>query len=159
MKVIYPGSFDPITYGHIDIINRSKEIFGEVVVAVLVNKSKTGLFTIEERIELIREVLDKDIEVDYFEGLLVDYAKTKGCRTIVRGLRSSSDYASEANLAMANKNYKDGIETLFLQSSNKYNFISSTLAKEVAVFNGDLTLFVPKVVENAMKDKYKNNRR
>ncbi|WP_036729086.1 pantetheine-phosphate adenylyltransferase [Peptoniphilus mikwangii] len=155
MRVIYAGSFDPITNGHIDIIKRAKDTFGEVIVAVLVNKNKKGLFSVEERMDLLKEVLkdEKDIEVDSFEGLLVDYAKEKKCRTIVRGLRSASDYVNEYTLAMANMHYKDGVETVFLLSSNENIFVSSTLAKEVAQFDGDLSLFVPEVVGKAMKEK------
>ncbi|CDZ74821.1 pantetheine-phosphate adenylyltransferase [Peptoniphilus sp. ING2-D1G] len=155
MKVIYAGSFDPVTNGHLDIIIRARDIFGEVIVSVLNNTNKKGLFTIEERIDLLEKVLEdvKGVEIDSFEGLLVDYAKKKKCNTIVRGLRSASDYINEYTLAMANMHYKDGVETVFLLSSYKNLFISSTLAKEVAQFDGDLSLFVPDVVGKAMKEK------
>ena len=153
MKVIYAGSFDPVTNGHIDIIKRAREIFGEVIVAVLDNTSKKGLFT--ERKVLLHEVLDgmEGIEVDSFDGLLVEYAKKKNCKVVVRGLRSATDYFSEYTLAMANKNYKDSIETVFLLSSNENLFVSSSLAKEVANFDGDTDLFVPPIVGEAMKKK------
>lgn len=155
MKVIYAGSFDPVTNGHLDIIHRAKNIFGEVIVAVLNNTRKSSLFTVEERINLLKEVLnvEENIEIDSFEGLLVDYARKKDCHTIVRGLRSADDYLSEYSLAMANMHYKDGVETVFLLSSNANLFVSSTLAKEVAIFDGDLSLFVPDVVGKAMKEK------
>ena len=155
MKVIYAGSFDPVTNGHLDIIERSKSIFGHVIVAVLDNVSKKSLFTTEERLYLLKEVLkdDENIEIDSFSGLLVDYAKKKNCKVIVRGLRSASDYLSEYTLAMANMHYKDGVETVFLLGSNEKLFVSSSLAKEVATFDGDLTLFVPDIVGKAMKDK------
>ncbi|MDO5714249.1 MAG: pantetheine-phosphate adenylyltransferase [Tissierellia bacterium] len=155
MKVIYAGSFDPVTKGHIDIINRALNIFGEVIVAVLNNNNKKGLFTVEERLDLLQKVLGNhpNIELDSFEGLLVDYANKKNCKTIIRGLRSASDYESEYVLAMANKNYKEGIETLFLLASNDTLFVSSSLAKEVAYFGGDLELFVPDIVGKAMKEK------
>lgn len=154
MKVIYAGSFDPVTKGHIDIIERAISIFGEVIVAVLNNPSKKGLFTVEERLELLHEVLGEGpVEIDAFEGLLVDYAKKKGCRTIIRGLRSAADYEAEYVLAMANKNYQEGIETLFLLASNDHLFVSSSLAKEVARFDGDLSMFVPEPVGRAMKQK------
>lgn len=144
-----------MTKGHLDIIERSLDIFGEVIVAVLNNHNKEGLFTVEERLALLREVLgdNPNIELDSFEGLLVDYAKEKNCKTIVRGLRSATDYESEYVLAMANKNYKEGIETLFLLSSNENLFVSSSLAKEVAYFDGDTEMFVPDVVGKAMKEK------
>ena len=155
MKVIYAGSFDPVTNGHLDIIERAKSIFGHVIVAVLDNVSKKSLFTTEERLYLLKEVLkdDENIEIDSFRGLLVDYAKKKNCKVIVRGLRSASDYLSEYTLAMANMHYKDGVETVFLLGSNEKLFVSSSLAKEVATFDGDLTLFVPDIVGKAMKDK------
>lgn len=155
MKVIYAGSFDPVTNGHLDIIERAKSIFGHVIVAVLDNVSKKSLFTTEERLYLLKEVLkdDENIEIDSFSGLLVDYAKKKNCKVIVRGLRSASDYLSEYTLAMANMYYKDGVETVFLLGSNEKLFVSSSLAKEVATFDGDLTLFVPDIVGKAMKDK------
>ena len=155
MKVIYAGSFDPVTNGHLDIIERAEKIFGNVIVAVLDNVGKKSLFSTEERLNLLREVLknDQKIEIDSFNGLLVDYAKKKNCKVIVRGLRSASDYLSEYTLAMANMHYKDGVETVFLLGSNEKLFVSSSLAKEVATFDGDLTLFVPDVVGKAMKDK------
>lgn len=155
MKVIYAGSFDPVTNGHLDIINRARDIFGEVIVAVLNNTSKKGLFTVEERMDLLHKVLDgKDgIEIDSFHGLLVDYAKKKNSNVIVRGLRSASDYFNEYTLAMGNMHYKDGVETVFLLASNENLFVSSTLAKEVATFDGDTDLFVPPVVGEAMKKK------
>lgn len=155
MKVIYAGSFDPVTNGHLDIIKRAREIFGKVIVAVLDNTSKKGLFTVEERKALLHEVLDgmEGIEVDSFDGLLVEYAKKKNCKVVVRGLRSATDYFSEYTLAMANKNYKDSIETVFLLSSNENLFVSSSLAKEVANFDGDTDLFVPPIVGEAMKKK------
>lgn len=155
MKVIYAGSFDPVTKGHIDIIMRARDVFGEVIVSILNNTSKKGLFTIEERKDLLKKVFHgiEGIEIDSFEGLLVDYAKKKNCRTIVRGLRSASDYINEYTLALANMHYKDGVETVFLLASNENLFVSSTLAKEVAQFDGDLSLFVPEVVGQAMKEK------
>lgn len=157
MKAIYAGSFDPVTRGHFDIIMRSREIFGQVIVAVLDNKNKKGLFTVEERIDLLHQVLGQydNIEIDAFEGLLVDYAKRRDCRVIVRGLRSASDYEAEYMLAMANKNYKEGVETVFLLSSNENLFVSSSLAKEVAMFDGDVSMFVHDVVGQALKEKLK----
>lgn len=155
MKVIYAGSFDPVTYGHLDIIRRAKAIFGEVIVAVLENKNKPGFFTVEERLALLRETLkeDENVEVDHFEGLLVDYAKERNVSTVVRGLRSNSDFENEYTVAMANKNYGTNLETVFLLTTQEHLFISSSLAREVALFNGDTSLFVPEVVGEAMKRK------
>lgn len=153
--MIYAGSFDPVTYGHLDIILRARKIFGEVVVAVLNNKSKDGFFTIKERLELLEETLkDQEcIEIDSFEGLLVDYAERKKISTVVRGLRSNSDFENEYMVAMANKNYGTDLETVFLLTTQEHLFISSSLAKEVAIFDGDTSLFVPEVVSEAMKKK------
>lgn len=156
MKVIYTGSFDPVTYGHLDIIKRARDTFGEVIVAILNNPNKQGLFTIDERKHLLREVLkgENNIEIDSFTGLGVDYAREKNCNVFIRGIRSVSDYEMENPLAMANKEYKYSVETVFLLSSKEYLFISSSLAKEVAKNGGDLSLFFPEVVQRAMKDKY-----
>lgn len=155
MKVIYAGSFDPVTYGHLDIIHRAKAIFGEVIVAVLNNKDKSGFFTVEERLRLLRETLqdEEGIEVDHFEGLLVDYAKEKNVDVVVRGLRSNHDFENEYTVAMANKNYGTNLETVFLLTTQEHLFISSSLAREVALFNGDTSLFVPDVVGDAMIEK------
>lgn len=155
MKVIYAGSFDPVTYGHLDIIHRAKAIFGEVIVAVLNNKDKPGFFTVEERLRLLRETLkgEEGIETDRFEGLLVDYAKEKNIDVVVRGLRSNHDFESEYTVAMANKKYGTNLETVFLLTTQEHLFISSSLAREVALFNGDTSLFVPDVVGDAMKEK------
>ncbi len=155
MRVIYAGSFDPVTNGHLDIIKRARDIFGTVIVAILDNKNKKGLFTVDERKDLLKKVLEgyDNVEIDSFDGLLVDYAKKKNCNVIVRGLRSASDYFNEYSLAMANMHYKDGVETVFLLATNENLFVSSTLAKEVSTFNGDTDLFVPEVVGKAMKEK------
>lgn len=157
MVVIYPGSFDPVTYGHLDIINRCSKKFDKVIVAVLNNKSKKSMFTIEERIELLEEVLkDYDnVEVDTFSGLLVDYAREKGCTTMVRGLRAVSDFEYEMQMALANKKLKPDIETLFMVSNGKYAYLSSSIVKEVAIFGGDVSCFVPHTVEIALKKKIK----
>ena len=159
MKVIYAGSFDPVTYGHLDIIHRAKAVFGEVVVAVLNNKNKPGFFTVEERLRLLRQTLEGEegIEVDHFEGLLVDYAKEKNIGIVVRGLRSNSDFENEYTVAMANKNYGTNLETVFLLTTQEHLFISSSLAREVALFNGDTSLFVPDVVGDAMKEKMRGS--
>ena len=155
MKVIYAGSFDPVTYGHMDIIYRSLEIFGEVVVATLENKNKKSLFSLEERLNLPRETFKdtKGIEIDSFQGLLVDYAKKRDIHVIVRGLRSATDYEAEWVLAMANKNTANEIETLFIPSSHHLVYVSSSLAKEIAAFEGDVSDYVPPIVQEALMDK------
>ena len=157
MKVIYTGSFDPVTYGHLDIIRRARDIFGEVVVLILHNPNKTGLFTVDERINLLKEVLkdEKNVEIDAYEGLGVDYARLRNLNVFVRGLRCVSDFEMESPLALANKDYKYSVETVFLTTSKEHLFVSSSLAKEVAKYHGDLSLFVPQAVSDAMKEKYR----
>lgn len=157
-KAVVPGSFDPITFGHLDIIERSAKIFDEIHVSVLNNMSKTGFFSIEERIELIRAVT-KDIpnvHVNYFEGLLVDYCEQIGARTIVRGLRAVSDFEYEMQLTSMNKKLNDEIETLYMMTNNQYSFISSSMTKEVAKYGGNVNDIVPSVVADALHNKYFN---
>ena len=155
MKVIYPGSFDPVTYGHIDIIDRCCKKFDHVVVSVLNNNLKKSMFSVEERMDLLREVLkDYDnVEIDSFSGLLVDYAIDKDCTTMIRGLRAVSDFEYELQMALANKRLVEDIETLFMVSRGEYSFLSSSIVKEIATFDGDVSEFVPKAVEVAMKEK------
>ncbi len=157
MVVIYPGSFDPVTYGHLDIIDRCSKKFDKVIVSVLNNKSKKNMFTIDERVKLLEEVLkDYDnVEVDTFSGLLVDYAREKGCTTMVRGLRAVSDFEYEMQMALVNKKLESDIETLFMVSSGKYAYLSSSIVKEVATFGGDISCFVPHTVEIALRKKIK----
>lgn len=157
MIVIYPGSFDPVTYGHLDIIDRCSKKFGGVVVSVLDNKSKKNMFTIEERVELLKKVLEEydNVEVDTFSGLLVDYAEEKNCTTMIRGLRAVSDFEYEMQMALVNKKLVDDIETFFMVASGKYAYLSSSIVKEVAMFGGNISCFVPEVVEKALKEKIK----
>ncbi len=155
MKVIYPGSFDPVTYGHIDIIDRCSKKFDNVIVAVLDNKSKKGMFTIEERIELLRESLKHydNVEIDSFSGLLVDYTEKKKCKTVIRGLRAVSDFEYEMQMALVNKSLADDIETVFMVSRGQYAYLSSSIVKEVATFGGNISEFVPNAVEKALIEK------
>lgn len=157
MKVIYPGSFDPVTYGHLDIIERAAKSFDTVIVAVLNNTSKKSLFTLEEKISLLKETTKDlpNVEIDYFSGLLSDYAKQKKCNNMIRGLRAISDFEYEMQMASVNKKINNDIETYFMVSSNQYAYLSSSIVKEVAVFGGSISCFVPKVVEKALKDKFK----
>lgn len=157
MVVVYPGSFDPITYGHLDIIQRCLKKFDKVIVTVLNNPSKNPMFSVEERIKLIREVTksNENVEVDSFTGLLVDYLKKKNTSMIVKGLRAISDFEYEFQMAHMNTNLNNDIETFFLMTSNKYSFLSSSLVKEVAKFNGEISQFVPKVVDEAIHKKIK----
>lgn len=155
MVVIYPGSFDPVTYGHLDIIDRCSKKFSKVIVSVLNNKSKKNLFSIEERVELLEKTLEKydNVEVDTFSGLLIDYAKEKECTIVIRGLRAVSDFEYEMQMALVNKKLEEGIETLFMVSTGKYAYLSSSIVKEVAMFDGDISCFVPDIVAKALKEK------
>ena len=156
-RAIYPGSFDPITLGHLDLIQRSCEIFDEVVVGVLYNRSKQPLFTVQERIEMIQEVTKKfsKVEVLSFEGLLVDFVKKSEARVVVRGLRAITDLEYEMQMAQTNRILSSEIDTIFLTTNLAYAYLSSTTVKEVARFGGDIRAFVPEIVEKRLKDVYK----
>lgn len=160
MTVIYPGSFDPVTYGHLDIIERSSKKFEKVIVAVLNNTSKNVLFTVEERVEMLEKTLKKydNVEVDTFSGLLIDYAKKKNVTTMVRGLRAVSDFEYEMQMALANRKLYPDIETLFMVSGSDYTYLSSSLVKEIAMFDGDISCLVPKIVREALKEKLKGGK-
>lgn len=155
MLVIYPGSFDPVTNGHLDIIDRCSKKFDRLIVAILENNSKKGMFSIKEREELLKEVLkDYDnIEVTTFSGLLVDYVKEREIDIIIRGLRAVSDYEYEMQMALTNKSLYEDVETVFLISSTQYSFLSSSIVKEVAMFSGDISSLVPDVVNSAIQEK------
>ena len=154
---IVPGSFDPITYGHIDIIKRSAQLFDEVIVAILVNPDKKYLFTLEEREEMINESIKdfKNVKVDSFSGLLVNYAKRVNSTVIVRGLRAVSDFEYEMQLTFMNKALDDNIETFYMMANKQYSFISSSIVKGVSGFGADLSKFVPKHVEERLEKKVK----
>ena len=146
-RAVCPGSFDPITNGHLDIVERASAIYDEVIVAVLVNQAKSGLFSVSERMDLIREVLgtDTNIVVDSFSGLLVDYCATKEIPVIVKGLRAVSDLDYELQMAQMNHRLA-GVETLFMTTNPLYSFLSSSLVKEVAMYGGDVSALVPEPV-------------
>lgn len=154
---IVPGSFDPITYGHIDIIKRSTQLFDEVIVAILVNPDKKYLFTLEEREEMINESIKdfNNVRVDSFSGLLVNYAKKVNSTVIVRGLRAVSDFEYEMQLTFMNKALDDNIETFYMMANKQYSFISSSIVKGVSGFGADLSKFVPKHVEERLEKKVK----
>ena len=157
MKVIYPGSFDPITIGHLDIIKRLDQMFDEVVVAILINEAKHSLFSIKERKQLIEEEIEENklenVKVKTFEGLLVDFAKKENSKTIVRGIRAVTDYEYEINIAQFNNKLYPGLETIFLLSDPKFSFISSSGVRELASFGGDVSKFVSKNVKKAIYEK------
>ncbi len=160
MKIsIYPGSFDPITNGHIDIIERASKISDKLIVSVLNNNEKKSLFTVDERVEMIKESTKnfQNVEVEYFDGLLVDYAKRKNANIIIRGLRAVTDFEYELQLAQTNRELYNEVETLFLLTSIQYSYLSSSIVKQVAEENGDISKFVPDFVANKLKEKYKIN--
>jgi len=151
MVAIYPGSFDPITFGHLDIIERGVKLFDHVIVAVLCNPSKSALFSQEKRIEQIRGCTMhlSGVEIDSFTGLTVEYAKQKGARILLRGLRVLSDFEKELQMAHTNQTLWSGVETVFLATSKEYSFLSSSIVKEIAQFGGSISHLVP---ENVAKD-------
>jgi pantetheine-phosphate adenylyltransferase len=153
---VCPGSFDPITYGHLDIIKRAAKVFEQVYVVVLNNSSKNPLFSVEERIQLIEEVTkDLDnVKVDSFQGLLMDYAKSVNANAVIRGLRAVSDFEYEMQITSMNRVLNDEVETFFIMTNNQYSFLSSSIVKEVAKYNGDISELVPDIVEKALKNKF-----
>ena len=153
---VVPGSFDPVTFGHLDIIKRGASVFDEIHVVVLNNSSKKPLFTVEERMDLIREVTASlpNVRVDSFSGLLVDYAKNVNAHAIVRGLRAVSDFEYEMQITSMNRVLDDKIETFFIMTNNQYSFLSSSIVKEVAKYGGNISELVPKQVEAALQIKF-----
>jgi pantetheine-phosphate adenylyltransferase len=159
--VVYPGSFDPVTYGHLDIIKRALKISDKVVVAVAHNTDKKALFSVRERMDMIKKAVKglKGIEVSDFKGLVVDYVRKKGARVVIRGLRMISDFEYEFQMALTNRKLADDIETIFMMPSESYSYLSSKLIKEAASLGANLEEFVPGFVETAIKKKLKSNKK
>lgn len=153
---VYPGSFDPITYGHLDIINRGLKIFDQVVIAVAANSTKNALFSIEERVDLIRKVVCDNgrAKVDTFDGLLVDYVLSQKATVIIRGLRAVSDFEYEFQIAQMNRSISQEVETLFMMTSVPYSYLSSSIVKEVSSLNGPVDTLVPPQVKQALEKKF-----
>lgn len=156
-RAVYPGSFDPMTYGHLDIIKRASEMFDELVVSVLNNKGKTPLFSVEERVKILKEAT-KDIpnvKIDSFSGLLVDYAAAQNIHVSVRGLRAVTDFEYELQIAQTNRKFSNGkLDTIFLTTSLEYAYLSSSVVKEIAYFGGDVSQCVPDYVAKQIYEKY-----
>ena len=157
-RVVYPGSFDPVTFGHIDIIKRTANLFEEVVVAVFKNPNKEPLFSMEERVELLNKSLKDisydNISIDSFTGLTMEFVKSQDADAIIRGLRAVSDFEGEFQMASMNKQINGDIETIFFMTDSKYAFLSSSVVKEVAQFGGEVSDVVPECVCQALRKKY-----
>lgn len=161
LRAIYPGSFDPVTYGHLDIIRRSAGMVDELTVGVLNNKAKTPLFSVEERVKMLEEVT-KDIanvKIIPFEGLLVDFAHKLNAKIVIRGLRAITDFEYELQMAQTNHKLASDVETIFLTTNLQYSYLSSTTVKEVAAFGGDISQFVPDYIEQKVWGQMKHKRR
>lgn len=158
VKAIYPGSFDPVTFGHLDIIERASKIYDELIVGVLGNNKKSPLFSDEERVNMLKEVTSHlpNVKVMAYSGLLVDAARENDVKVIVRGLRAITDFEYELQMAQTNRNLNKEIDTMFLTTSVEYSFLSSTTVKEIAYFGGDISKFVPECVIDKLKNKIKN---
>ena len=154
---VYPGSFDPVTYGHLDIVQRASQMFDKVIVAVMCNSAKTPLFTLDERVKMLREsVSDLDnVYIESFSGLLIDYCKKENIHIVIRGLRAITDFEYELQIAQTNKELSHNhVDTVFLTTSLKYSYLSSSVVKEVASYNGDITPCVPEFVADTVYKKY-----
>ena len=160
LRAVYPGSFDPVTYGHLDIIRRSARIADELVVGVLNNNAKMPLFSVEERVKMLKEVTDEfsNVKVVPFEGLLIDFARQVDADFVVRGLRAITDFEYELQMSQTNHKLEPEVETMFLTTSIEYSYLSSTTVKEVAAFGGDISQFVPEVVAAALEQKMNKRR-
>ncbi len=154
-RVVYPGTFDPVTYGHIDVIERAMDLFDEVVVTVAKNPSKSPLFTVSERLEMLHESLKdyKNVLIDSFSGLIVDHAKDVGAVGIIRGLRAVSDFEYEFQMALMNRKLDEDLRTIFLMPHEKFTYLNSTIVRNLAQFEGDVSDFVPPIVVKKLKEK------
>ena len=158
-RAIYPGTFDPVTYGHIDLIQRARKIFDEVIVAVAHNPGKSPLFTVEERVHLLRRATRslRGVSVDHFDSLVVDYARRRGTRVVIRGLRMLSDFEYEFQMALTNRKLSSAVETIFMMPSESFSYVSARLLKEAGTLGADLSAFVPSFVAKALREKLRSS--
>ncbi len=158
-SAIYPGSFDPVTNGHLDIIERTAAIFDKVTVAILINSSKTPTFTVEERIDMLKNATAHipNVEIEFFDGLLVDFVRSKNAKVIIKGLRAVSDFEYEFQMAMLNKSVAPDIETLFMMTGNKYSYLSSSIVKELGRLGAPVDEFVPQAIMDNVTEKLRKD--
>ena len=156
-RAIYPGSFDPVTNGHLDVIDRARKLFDEVIVAVASNDEKQPLFSLEQRLDLLRETAGKinNVRIAQFSGLLVEFARAREAGAVIRGLRAVSDFEFEFQMALMNRNLNPGVETIFLMPKEEYTYLSSRIVKEIARLGGDVSSFVPSCVTKALSGKFR----
>jgi pantetheine-phosphate adenylyltransferase len=156
-RAIYPGSFDPVTNGHLDVIDRARKLFDEVIVAVASNDEKQPLFSLEQRLDLLRETAGKinNVRIAQFSGLLVEFARAQEAGAVIRGLRAVSDFEFEFQMALMNRNLNPGVETIFLMPKEEYTYLSSRIVKEIARLGGDVSSFVPSCVTKALSGKFR----
>ena len=154
---IYPGTFDPVTFGHMDVVKRASSLFDEVIVSVAFSSPKKALFTVNERVGMLKQITSKfrNVKIDSFDGLLVRYAKSKRASAIVRGLRAASDFEYELQMALTNRKLAENLTTVFLMPSEKYAYLNSTLVREIAAYGGNLSGFVPPLVARKLREKFK----
>ena len=155
-RAVYPGSFDPVTNGHLDVIERASRLYDEVIVAIAHNETKAGLFSFDERVALLKEAVEHhdNVHVTQFEGLLVQYARRVEAQVIIRGLRAVSDFEYEFQMALMNRKLVDDVETMFLMPKEEYSYVSSRLVKEIARLGGDIEAFVPDCIVRALRKKF-----
>ena len=160
VRAIYPGSFDPATFGHLDVIRRAAELFDEVIVGVLMNSEKSPLFSVEERVNMLKEVTVSltNVEVQSFEGLLIDFVRQNGAAIIVRGLRAITDFEYELQLAQTNRVIAPEVDTIFLTTNLKYSYLSSSIVKEIAEYDGDISEFLHPAIAARVREKLRDGR-
>ena len=156
LRAVYPGSFDPVTNGHLDVIERASRLYDEVIVTIAHNEAKSGLFSFEERVALLKEAVEHhpNVRVTQFDGLLVNYAREVQARVIIRGLRAVSDFEYEFQMALMNRKLVDDVETMFLMPKEEYSYVSSRLVKEIARLGGEIGAFVPDCIARALREKF-----